>query len=223
MTHRCHTRKRSRKSAPATAGTCTSATAVECDASGATPLSPEEPQSPNLPTSAQAEEERQERLGSGRTSSDPDAESETRVTQAGRTDAHRRTAASSIIWGTRPGTGGGAIPTPAPSTAGTHDKGAGTDAADEELEDGRAVQKAVMRSTGTPGTPTRAGRAPDGDTISEEVKTTGGTPVDTGGISSAKETFTSTPTEASSTGSGGKSSSLKRFMDTTAGAEHPAA
>ncbi|XP_069181254.1 CCR4-NOT transcription complex subunit 3-like [Procambarus clarkii] len=193
-------------------------------ATGATPSSPEDPQSSNLPTSTQAEEERRERFGSGHTSSDPEADSETHATQAGQTDAGRRTAASSTTWGTRPGTGGGALPTLEPSTAGTHGKGAGTDAAGEELEDGRAVQRAVERPTGTPMTPTGAGRAPDGDTTSGgEATTTGGAPVDTGGIASAKETFTSTPTEASSTGSGGKSSSLKRFTCTTAGAEHPAA
>ncbi|XP_069167103.1 secreted protein C-like [Procambarus clarkii] len=129
----------------APSGKCTSATTIVCNATGATRPSPADPQASKSPTSAQAEDESRERLSSGRTSSDPEADSETRATQAGRTDARHRTAASSTTWGTRPGTGGSAGSTPSPSKAGTAGKGAGTgsDAVEDELEDGGIEQQAV--------------------------------------------------------------------------------
>ncbi|XP_069176264.1 mucin-13-like [Procambarus clarkii] len=128
--------------ARASSGKCTSAVTVVRNITGATPPSPAESQATKSPTSVHAEDERRERLGSGRTSSDPEADSETRTTQAGRTDARRRTAASSTTWGTRPGTGGSAGSTPTPSTAGTDGEGAGT-GSDAAEEDGEIEQQAV--------------------------------------------------------------------------------
>ncbi|XP_069179550.1 uncharacterized protein [Procambarus clarkii] len=139
--------------APASSSNCTSATTVVCTTLGATPPSPEGPHSSKSPMSAHTEEEeRREHLGSGRTSSDPEADSATRATLAGRTDTRHSTAASSNTWDTRPCTGGSAGSTPAPSTAGTDGEGAGTrtDVAEEELEDKGSEQTAVRRGSGTP-------------------------------------------------------------------------
>ncbi|XP_069161526.1 secreted protein C-like [Procambarus clarkii] len=130
------TRPEGEAETPASSGKCTSATTVVCTTTGATPPSPEGPHSSKSPTSAHAEEESRERLGSGRISSDPEADSATRATPTERTVARRSMAASSTTRGTRPGTGGSAGSTPAPSTARTDGEGAGTgtDAAEEEQE-----------------------------------------------------------------------------------------
>ncbi|XP_069182938.1 uncharacterized protein [Procambarus clarkii] len=76
--------------ATASAGKCTSATTVDCNATGATSPSPEEPQSLNSPTSAHVAEERRECLGSGRTSSELEADPNTLAPQAGWTNARRQ-------------------------------------------------------------------------------------------------------------------------------------
>ncbi|XP_069195403.1 uncharacterized protein [Procambarus clarkii] len=99
-------------STQAAAGTWTSATTDECDATGISPPSLEDPPSSNSPASSQSED-RRERLGAGRTSTEPDVDPETRSTQAGRTDALRRTAASSTTQGTRSSSVGGPTATPA--------------------------------------------------------------------------------------------------------------
>ncbi|XP_069159843.1 uncharacterized protein [Procambarus clarkii] len=118
-----------RSPSPAGTYTSTSTNHGAIDASGSTPSTPEDPQSLNSPTSAQADDECLERLGSGRRSSEPEADSETRPPPAGRTDARRRTAAASTTGGTRSHTAGGTAATPAPSTAGTRGEDAGPGAA----------------------------------------------------------------------------------------------
>ncbi|XP_069158567.1 uncharacterized protein [Procambarus clarkii] len=145
----------------AAAGTWTSATTEECD--GTLPLSLEDPPSSNSPASTQSEDLR-DRLGTGLTSSEPDVDPETRTTQAGRTDALRRTAASSTTRETRSSTGGGPTATPAPSTSWAHGEGAVTGTTDGEQEDGGAVHTGAGRTTEASRTATGAGRTPDGDT-----------------------------------------------------------
>ncbi|XP_069194656.1 uncharacterized protein [Procambarus clarkii] len=205
----------------ASSGKCTSAITVVCNKTGETPPLPADPQASKAPMSAHAEEERRERLGSGRTSSDPEADSETCATQARRTDVRRRTAASSTTWGTRPGTGGSAGSTPSPSTAGTDGEGAGTgsDAAEDELEDGG------VRAEGSRKDPLDNSQSRMITRRRHNLRRRGdnnrGASGDTGGTSAAEETSTST--ESSSTGSGGKSTSLKRFTGAMEGAEQSAA
>ncbi|XP_069181783.1 mucin-1-like [Procambarus clarkii] len=121
--------------APAPAGIWTSAT-TNCKnsgASGTAPSTPEDPQSLNSPTTTQAEDERRERLGTGRTSSEPEADPETQEPPARRTDAQCRTVAASTTGGTGPHTAGGSAATPAPSTAGTRGEDAGPGSAAEDV------------------------------------------------------------------------------------------
>ncbi|XP_069169548.1 submandibular gland secretory Glx-rich protein CA-like [Procambarus clarkii] len=98
----------------AVGGTWTSATTVsgESDASGTSPSTSQDAQSLNSPTSAKAEEERRERLSTGCTPSEPDAEPETQATWAGRTDTRRRMAAASTEGETGPRIAGGPTATP---------------------------------------------------------------------------------------------------------------
>ncbi|XP_069184599.1 uncharacterized protein [Procambarus clarkii] len=199
--------------APTSAGTWTSATTNygASDASGTTPSTPEDPQSLNSPTSAQADDERWERLGTGLRSSEPEADSETRAPLAGRTDARRRTAAASTTGGTGPHTSGAPTATPAPSTAGSRGEDAGPGAAAEVgCVHGDALQRATGRSTGA--TATGAGVASDGTATSGGGSmTTGGTSGDAGEASATNGMLTSSPPESSSRGSGGKSSSRNKL------------
>ncbi|XP_069189225.1 protein SPT2 homolog [Procambarus clarkii] len=205
------------------AGTWTSATTidVEREAPGTTTASPKDPPASKSPTSAQAVEECRECLDSSCTSSEPEADPEPRASQAMPTDGHRRTAG-----GTGLHTSGCSTAPSAPSTAVTPGEGAGPVAAagDEEVEDVNDSQRPSGRPTGAAGTATGAGRLADvtvtprgGDASS------GGPPGDAGGAASANGTSTSSPTESTPTGSGGKSSSWNRFTGVTAAPEHSAA
>ncbi|XP_069157027.1 apomucin-like [Procambarus clarkii] len=169
--------------APTSAGTWTSAT-TNCgasDASGTTPSTPEDPQSLNSPTSAQADDERRERLGTGLRSSEPEADFVLRSSVA-----HRRTAAASTTGGTGPHTSRASTAIPAPSTAGTRGEDAGPGAAAEVGgAHSDASQGATGRSTGA--TATGAGVASDGTATSGGGSmTTGGTLKKLSGSTSSK-------------------------------------
>ncbi|XP_069191469.1 protein SPT2 homolog [Procambarus clarkii] len=205
------------------AGTWTSATTIdkEREAPGTTTSSPEDPPALKSSTSAQAVEERRERLSSGRTSLEPEADPEPRASQGARTDARHRTAAASTTGGTGPHTSRCSAASPAPSTAVTPGKGAGPVAAAEDVDD---LQRPFGRPTGAAGTGTGAGRSADGTvTTRGGAASSGGPPGDAGGAASANGTSTSSPTESTPTGRGGKSSSQNRFRGATAAPEHPAA
>ncbi|XP_069181790.1 apomucin-like [Procambarus clarkii] len=212
---------------PSPAGTWTS-TSTNRGANGAfgpTPSTSEDSQSLKSPTSAQANYERLERLGSGRISSELEADPETRAPLAGRTDARRSTAVASTTGRTGPHTAGGTAATPAPSTGGTRgeDAGPGSTAKDEEAN-GDASQRLPGRSTGAAGPETRSGGTSDGTaTLGGGSATTGGTLGDAGGASAANGTLASSPPSSSSRGSGGKSSSRNKFTGATGSAVHPAA
>ncbi|XP_069179039.1 CCR4-NOT transcription complex subunit 3-like [Procambarus clarkii] len=195
-------------------------------ASRSTTSSPEDPPASKSPTSAQAVEDRRDRLGSGRTSSEPEADPEPQASQAVRTDARRMTAAASTAGGTGPHTTGRSAAPPAPSSAETPGEGTGPDAAagDEEDEDVADTQRPSGRPPGAAVTATGAGRSADGTGTPEGgAAPSGGLLGDAGGAAAANGTSTSSPTESTPTGSGGKSSSWNRFTGATAASEHPAA
>ncbi|XP_069159828.1 uncharacterized protein [Procambarus clarkii] len=211
------------------ASTWTSATTidVERDVPRTTTSSPEDPSASKSSTSAQAVEERRERLGSGCTSSEPEEDPEPRASQVGRTDARHRTAATSTTGGTRPHTSGCSAAPLALSTVGTPGEGAGTvavAAADEEDEDVDDSQTQSGRPTGASGTVTGAERSADGTvTPGGGAATSGRQPGDAEGVAAANGTSTSSPTESTPTGSGGKSCTRNRFTGATAAPEPPAA
>ncbi|XP_069169183.1 uncharacterized protein [Procambarus clarkii] len=141
--------------------------------------------------------------------------------------AHRRTPQDGrglSLRGTRPNTAGGPASTPSFISAGTHGKDKVTGATAGEDEDGGDVQRVSGRSAGPPGTPTRSKRPTDGNTTSGgEATIAEDAPGNTGGVSAAKESATSSTTESSPTRSSGKSFSRKRFSGSTASAELPVA
>ncbi|XP_069192618.1 uncharacterized protein [Procambarus clarkii] len=196
------------------------------DASRSTTSSPEDSPASKSPTSAQAVEDRRDRLGSGRTSSEPEADPESWASQAVRTDARRITAAASTAGGTGPHTTGRstAPPPPAPSSAETPGEGLDAAAGDEEDEDVDDTQRPSGRPPGAAVTATGAGRSADGTrTPGGGAAPSGGLLGDAGGAAAANGTSTSSPTESTPIGSYGKSSSWNRFTGVTAASEHPAA
>ncbi|XP_069189253.1 serine/arginine repetitive matrix protein 1-like [Procambarus clarkii] len=168
--------------APASAGKCTSATTVVCIATRATPPSPKDPQSSKSPTSAHAKEERRKHLGSGRTSSDPEAAQE----EAPDPPQH-----------------------PAQPEQMASVQGQGQT---QQRENWKTGDLSRMQSEEPQGhQPEQDDQQGTTQPPGGEAATTGGATVITGGTSVAEETSTSTE---ASTGSGGKSSSLKRFTGT---------
>nr|XP_045597437.1 uncharacterized protein LOC123757640 [Procambarus clarkii] len=109
-----NTRRELQDTVTGAAGTCTSATTVECDANGTTPLLPEDPESSKSPTSAQAEEQ-PGILGSGRTSSVRKPNQRHGHHKPGKPTLLRRTAASSTPWGPGRAPVGGPVSTQHPA------------------------------------------------------------------------------------------------------------